>query len=62
MIFLNNQQQTMHWTPPPPANLDILRTPFIRKRFLDLRVIELQCQDTCQLAVTEHVLKHFEYI
>lgn len=51
----------MHWT-PPPANVDILWTPFIRKSVFDLRVIEYQCRDACQMGVTEHIFKHFEYI
>lgn len=59
----------MHWTPTPPptptptpANLDIFRTPFIRKGVFDLRIIEYQCRDACQMGVTEHIFKHFEYI
>lgn len=45
-----------------PANVDILWTPFIRKSVFDLRVIEYQCRDACQMGVTEHIFKHFEYI
>lgn len=55
MIFLNNQQQTMHWTPPPPSKLRYPLDPFYpetfswspRNRITMSRYLPIGCNRTC---------------